>query len=79
MPASYIASFRERQTLEETSIRQSFTGPAVVARHKAINVRATRGATYILHLVQQRKHAEARACLELPDWGFGEEDARNER
>lgn len=74
MSTSRVASFRERQLGEEVSARLGLTGPAVVAQHAAINARAARGAERILCLVEQGRHAEAWAYMNLPDWGEAEEE-----
>lgn len=68
MSTSKIASFRERQTLEETSARLGLTGLAQMATHEAINARAQRGAQRILQLVEQGQHAQAIALMEQPYW-----------
>lgn len=77
MIKSAIAIFQERQALEEASAQLGLSGPAAVASHEAINARATRGAARILRLVEQGRHAEAQACLDVPDWGLTE-DAEDE-
>lgn len=69
MGRSKVASFRERQALEEASARLGLNGLAQMATHEAINVRAQRGAERILHLVEQGQHAQALSLMEQPQWG----------
>lgn len=45
---SEVARFRQRVEQEEASARLGLTGFAIVAKHDAINARATRGAERIL-------------------------------
>lgn len=73
MVKSELTIFRERQAQEEASARLGLSGPAVVASHEAISARSTRGAARILQLVAQSRHAEALACLNVPDWGLTED------
>lgn len=69
---SEVARFRQRVEQEEASARLGLTGFAIVAKHDAINARATRGAERILQLMEQGQHVQAHALMDRPDWGADE-------
>jgi hypothetical protein len=65
---SEVARFRQQQALYEKAMQQVFTGFAAVARHAVINARMQRNGDYILKLIQEDRHEEARALLETDSW-----------
>lgn len=70
---SEVARLLQRIELEKASARLGLNGLAQVAKHDAINARATRGAERILRLVEQGMHVQAVALMDRPDWGADEE------
>ena len=56
--------------LEREALQNALFGLAYgVSRHDFIEVRATRGADHILLLIEEGKHDQARALMDMPDWG----------
>lgn len=66
---SEVARLRWSIEQEEGSARVGLSGAAMIARHEFINARAQQGATRILQLIEQGRHTEAQALMDLPDWG----------
>ncbi len=69
MSKSEVVNIRERIALEEQAMRLGFSGPAIVASHKAITARMERGAERILKLFEEGKQQEAVALMSTPGWG----------
>ena len=67
---SDVAHLRQQLQLKHEAAERGLSGLASgAAKHDFIEARATRGAEYILQLIQERKHKEAVLLMESPDWG----------
>lgn len=66
---SIIAAFRQQQALEYEAAQRGLYGLAIVASHELITARMERGATRILRLLEEGKHAEALALINTETWG----------
>jgi hypothetical protein len=65
---SEIAAFRERQALEEESMRLGMYGFAMTASHQLITARMQLGAERILCLINEGKHDEAQVLMNMDYW-----------
>jgi uncharacterized protein YjiK len=78
MAQNEVMRLREQIRLESEVAERGLSGLAWgVSRHDFIEARATRGADYILQLIEEGKRDEAIALMHTQDWGCEVQDARS--
>lgn len=74
MHKSEVARFREQQALEEQAARQGLYGTMIGASHAFITARLEICTKRLLKLCDEGQYEEAFRIMELPSWGFDEEE-----
>jgi plasmid maintenance system killer protein len=69
---SMIAAFRQQQALEYEAAQRGLQGLAMVASHESITARMEMGAERLLQMIEEGRHEEALAIMDLPMWGVAE-------
>src|ERR1700737_727636 len=67
---SEVAQFRHQQALQEEAAQRGLNGFAIVARHESITRRMEVGAERLLKLIEEGRHEEAQAMMNMPGWGL---------
>jgi hypothetical protein len=70
MAQSEIAQFRHQQALQEEAAQRGLNEFAIVARHESITRRIEIGAQRLLKLIEEGRHEEAQAMMNMPGWGL---------